>query len=119
MEDLFITYDQAVTLKELGFDEPCFGFFIETGEWIPASYSREGTVYPSNSHLLVGWVSAPLKQQAIMFLLNKSDDLDETETSIEYFGDESGSINRHIGFGTLNDAIQILIDIIKNNGIHF
>jgi hypothetical protein len=63
MEKYFATYNQSLALKELDFNEPCFGYYLETGEWIPASYSREGTVYPSNSDLLLGWVSAPLKSQ--------------------------------------------------------
>ena len=27
MEKYFITYNQALALKELGFDEPCFGYY--------------------------------------------------------------------------------------------
>jgi hypothetical protein len=27
MEEYFVTYNQALALKELGFDEPCFGFY--------------------------------------------------------------------------------------------
>jgi len=71
MNKEFVNYKQALALKELGFNEPCFGFFIENGEWIPASYSKEGTVYPSNSHLLAGWVSSPLKQQAFRWFRDK------------------------------------------------
>ena len=33
MEDLFVTYDQALTLKELGFDEPCLGGWDKPGDW--------------------------------------------------------------------------------------
>lgn len=29
MEKEFITYEQALALKKLGFDEPCFGFYFE------------------------------------------------------------------------------------------
>jgi hypothetical protein len=68
MEKYFLPYKLALELKELGFDEPCFGFYIETKELIPASYSQEGTVYPSNSDLLISeWVSAPLYSQVIDF----------------------------------------------------
>lgn len=63
MEKYFTNYNQSLALKELGFNEPCFGYYLETGEWIPASYSRKGTVYPSNSDLLLDLVSAPLKSQ--------------------------------------------------------
>ena len=32
MEKEFIPYEQALALKELGFDEPCFGYYIG-GDW--------------------------------------------------------------------------------------
>ena len=73
MEKEFITYEQALALKELGFDEPCFGYYIETREWIPASYSQKGTIYPSNLDLMKEWVSAPLYQQAFRWFREKYD----------------------------------------------
>ena len=32
MEKEFVRYDEALALKELGFDEPCFGYYIG-GDW--------------------------------------------------------------------------------------
>lgn len=32
MEKLFIPYEESLELKELGFDEPCFGIFNKEGE---------------------------------------------------------------------------------------
>jgi len=71
MKNEFVKYKQALSLKELGFNEPCFGYYIETGEWAPASYSQKGTLYPSNSDLIGKWVSAPLYQQAFRWLRNQ------------------------------------------------
>ena len=71
MEKEFCTYEQAVALKELGFNESCFGYYIETKEWIPASYSQKGTIYPSNLDLMKEWVSAPLYQQAFRWFRDK------------------------------------------------
>lgn len=68
MKTEFIPYEQALELKKIEFDEPCFGYYIETKEWIPASYSQKGTIYPSNSDLINGWVSSPLYQQAFKWL---------------------------------------------------
>ena len=34
MEKEFVLYEQAQDLKELGFDEPCFGFFNIKGKFI-------------------------------------------------------------------------------------
>ncbi len=71
MEKEFVPYELALRLKELGFDEPCFGYYIETSEWIPASYSREGIVYPSNSDLLPEWVAAPTFSQCFRWFREK------------------------------------------------
>jgi hypothetical protein len=49
MEKEFVSYEQALALKELGFDEPCFMYYTDKGE-----------LYKSN---LYG-ISAPLYQQA-------------------------------------------------------
>ena len=32
MEKEFCTYEQALALKELGFDEPCFGYYVGLGD---------------------------------------------------------------------------------------
>lgn len=71
MKREFVPYEIALELKELGFDKPCFGFYIETGEWTPASYSKEGTVYPSNSDLLPEWVASLTFSQAFRFFREK------------------------------------------------
>ena len=71
MNKEFIQYELALALKELGFNEPCFGYYIETGEWVPASYSQKGIVYPSNLDLMKEWVSAPLYQQAFRWFEEK------------------------------------------------
>jgi hypothetical protein len=60
----FIPYEQSVLLKELGFDEPCFGL-----------YHNDKTCYPTQckSHeQFHGQVcSAPLRQQAFEFFRKK------------------------------------------------
>ena len=64
MEKEFIPYEQALALKELGFDEPCFGL-----------YHNDKTCYPTQckSHeQFHGQVcSAPLRQQAFEFFRKK------------------------------------------------
>jgi len=71
MKKEFVTYPLALRMKQLGFNEPCFGYYLEDGEWQPASYSYNGTVYPSNKDLLLLWVSAPLFQQAFRWFRDK------------------------------------------------
>lgn len=69
----FIPYQEAIEMKQLGFDEPCFGYYVEIDKWIPASYSKEGIMYPSNKDLLSNWVSSPLYQQAFKWFRDKYD----------------------------------------------
>ena len=71
MEKEFVNYNQALKLKVLGFDEPCFAFYLEDGTRVPASYSKEGTVYPSNTDLLPEWCTAPTFSQAFRWLREK------------------------------------------------
>ena len=59
MEKEFVSYELALKLKELGFDEPCFG------------YPKQGTVYPINTDLLPEWSAAPLFQQAFRWFREK------------------------------------------------
>ena len=61
----FIPYKIALDLKELGFDEPCFGLFdnIEPNEF-----------YQVHSHASMGtgtFIKAPLYQQAFRFFREK------------------------------------------------
>lgn len=69
MTHLFVPYEQALALKELGFDKPCFGYYTEDKVWLPAPYSYEGTEYPWNS--VWPYTTAPLYQQAFHFFRKK------------------------------------------------
>ncbi len=71
MKKDFAPHAEALELKALEFDEPCFGYYIETGKWIPASYSKEGMVYPSNSDLFPEWVASPTYSQAFRWFREK------------------------------------------------
>jgi hypothetical protein len=56
MENEFIPYEQALALKELGFDEPCFGY-----------YDEGGNLYTE----MVEVLKAPLYQQAFRWFREK------------------------------------------------
>jgi hypothetical protein len=43
MKDLFIPYEEALTLKELGFDEPCFAYY-SFGDEIVLTYTEKQMV---------------------------------------------------------------------------
>jgi hypothetical protein len=61
MNKEFVPYEQALALKELGFDEPCFGFYTYEGK-----FSNELSFNEYKNTALK--TSAPLYQQAINFL---------------------------------------------------
>jgi hypothetical protein len=71
MEEEFVTYEQALALKELGFDEDCFASFFT-----PNLYSIKFTATTKrNSNLLMGkdGCTAPLKQQILRWFREKYD----------------------------------------------
>ena len=57
----FIPYDRALKLKELGFDESCFGFYYDDGEL----KIKEGNI----SRL--GYINAPTFSQAFRWFREK------------------------------------------------
>ena len=66
MKNEFIPYEQALALKELGFDEECFSFYNAIGE----VYESEGYYrYSHNVHK--DEVIAPLYQQAFRWFREK------------------------------------------------
>jgi hypothetical protein len=71
MEKEFVTYKQALALKELGFDEDCLASFF-----IPNLHSIKFTATTKrNSTLLMGGLgcTAPLKQQVLRWFREKYD----------------------------------------------
>ena len=58
MEKEFVTYEQALALKELGFEEPCFGGWDKDRGWW----------YHPDSDIVV---DAPLKQQVFRWFREK------------------------------------------------
>jgi hypothetical protein len=66
MEKEFIPYEQALALKELGFDEKCFSFYDSDGKL----YKSEG-YYKKGYNVLDEEVIAPLYQQAFRWFREK------------------------------------------------
>lgn len=81
MKEQFVTYEIALALKELGFDEKCFVIFFKgilnnghhvnyiSNEW-ESTFYRNKTNSEANS---IDIVSAPLWQQVIDFFREKHD----------------------------------------------
>ena len=51
MDKHFVTYNQAVALKELGFNEPCFESYTENGNLIPYTVGLYYTPRPLKSQV--------------------------------------------------------------------
>ena len=59
MEKYFCNYNQSLALKELGFDEPCLGFYDD-------QYNKDNSFYMNDSfnrNKRLIYTSAPLKSQ--------------------------------------------------------
>jgi hypothetical protein len=69
MDKEFIPYEQAITLKELGFDEPCFGYYNGQDNYI----GEEGKMNSNCNKLGMhgAYCTAPLYQQAFRWFREK------------------------------------------------
>ena len=78
MEKEFIPYEQALALKELGFDEPCFGKYLSSlqSDWKDFELTLEMGINEEfednrNIYLFEGACSAPTFSQAFKFFREK------------------------------------------------
>ena len=62
MNKEFCTYEQALALKELGFDEPCFGSYVKGNEYKDWTLYFEGGTFLAKDY--PEFISTPLYQQA-------------------------------------------------------
>ena len=122
MEKEFVTYEIALALKELGFDEPCFGYYgIENELNFEISCNLDHNLTRRN------FMTAPLWQQVIDWLDSKNIFIDITYHKSGKF---YVSVNNECDIPITNDlafkkydsrnqaceqAILKVIEIIKNN----
>ena len=124
MKKAFLPYELAVKLKELGFDEPCFGFYDES-LYFPNNENQYGTF--CNQKLDASSCSAPLYQQAFRWFREKYQ-LHSTITSISqeswqwHITNPSESLGKMYeeDFYTYEEAelacLEKLIEIAEGNG---
>ena len=111
MEKYFVTYNQSLALKELGFDEPCFGWYHPKGNIIYAITTDKDCI-----------VNAPLKSQVFEWFRKQGYDTKvEKESEGLYFGFYwTGAAWIIVGNGSYEEAesacIDKLIVILKENG---
>ena len=122
MEEYFVTYEQALALKEIGFDEPCFGYFhLDNG----TTYKPYRTFNLGNHNMSNFCISRPLIGQVfkwfwVYFHLSHNifDWLDDFEITItEWSLCEDRIVYEYPRFDTYEQAesacIDKLIEIIK------
>ena len=128
MNDLFVDYDIALELKKLGFDEPCFCYFIGTKERIFSTIYTENDILPSNSDLILNWVSCPLKYQVfkwfrevhklnsyICFVGADYPTVDKYFEAYNYvIGEDLGEFIKDTYEETELEVIKQMINIVKN-----
>jgi len=120
-----VEYEEALELKQLGFDEPCFGSWEVEKTNIP-TYTHSVTKFYKNSDHPTGKTSAPTYSQAFRWFREKygyhfQPFVDDNQTFgylITHFTDE-GRIDKPIkrGFKTPEeselDCLKKLIEILK------
>ena len=127
MEKEFVNYNQALKLKELGFDEPCFGFYqLEYGEIRPTmvdddeQYRLTGYRTCKNSEIPKHYTSAPTFSQAFGWFREKGYDVKvQKESPGLYFGFYwNGAAWIMVGNGTYEASelacLDKLIEIAEN-----
>jgi hypothetical protein len=126
MEKEFIPYEQALALKELGFDEPCLAFFWNTGKfYTTAEYPHSIETHKQNQLGDYNYdsTSAPLYQQAFRWFREKYNiDSYHIEPTNNMFGNFYGVLGLRTatfngGFKTYEEAelacLKKLIEILK------
>jgi len=128
----FCTYEQSLALKELGFDEPCFGWFRST--LIPSNFTEyfldtefgmnESPSDWVNSNFSDKTCSAPLYQQAFRWFREKYELYSFVFKFDEGFGYETykeGVTQTNESFDTYEEAeeacLNKLIEIVKQENI--
>jgi hypothetical protein len=106
----FILFEEALELKQLGFDEPCFTVYNNSNlvNW------WEDAEPVNNSQIVEGFITAPTYSQAFRWFREKYD------LFISIFHYENGySINDLRRFDTYEEAelacLKKLIEIVKEN----
>ena len=116
MEIEFVPYQQAIELKELGFDEPCFGYYNNGNEFTFFVDVRSGN---TNSEFRF-FPTAPTFSQAFRWFREKGSDVKvQKESTGLYFGFYwTGAAWITVGAGSYEEAelacLRKLIEIVKN-----
>ncbi len=112
MEKEFIPYEEALVLKELGFDEGCFGFYIPESNNVQP---QELIIDDVNRYGKGGnWILSPLYQQAFRWIYVKYVDiLDENYKTIPHYLPIKEGLIKDCSKYYLEYQLKILRELIK------
>jgi predicted RNase H-like HicB family nuclease len=71
MKNDFIPYEQALALKELGFDEPCFGGYYSNQDNVNLWFFKEAKNSDRDERVREGFATAPTYSQAFRWFREK------------------------------------------------
>jgi hypothetical protein len=110
MKEQFATYDIALKLKELGFNEPCFGYYD-----IPTKvlYLAEKDEYYMASHLPSIIIAAPLWQQVIKWFIDKYKILMYVRTGDKPFDNRTYYISFIDRYGCLENYNEDYVKVLE------
>jgi hypothetical protein len=118
MEKEFIPYEQALALKELGFDEPCFGRYDSLKVLVTISRPKSNSYYKGS---VPSFLATPLYQQVFRWFRENHSIFSSVDVNYRYkiyvndeFFEESITYNSHEEAGL--ECLKKLIEIVKNNG---
>ncbi len=94
MESLFVPYEIALALKELGFDEPCFKVYDTMGFLQEESVMN---ICEIECNCVLERCLAPLYSQAFKFFREKHELLNHTTTHLNPYG-EDGALEESYGY---------------------
>ena len=102
MKNEFIPYEEAIALKELGFNEPCFSYFTVFGKFSnDVSNARR---YNSDFEKSGGYISAPLYQQAFRWFREKYNKLHTVNIDL------SNNLKDKVYIYTIEDHLGSIVD---------
>lgn len=105
MKNEFVPYDIALAMKELGFDEPCFGYYITKGHPPTINEIRNGKSFDFEDS---DGCLAPLYQQVFRWIYENYKDND----SVEDFYEEN-TLSWRLHTEHMEMKLRKLIEIVK------
>lgn len=120
MNKEFIPYEQALELKELGFDEYCLAFYGGDGDskiYYNSLRNGSGDYEPYKNSERLKWFGAPLYQQAFRFFREKygfTYSIGKTNIAVIHYGPTTQLLQNNESYEAAElAAIKWFIDVAK------